>query len=174
MYNETIMVIDTETYGGFKHPQLLEVGYCLIDIDEENKKFRIFHKMDKYIRNRIDLISEEEFIYKNLDKIKKNADALTLKDTIKDLNENIERVSKIWAYNSRFDKKVLKPFIQDIEIQDIMKVVKEKVKGTENYKFETIYKKIMNDSEYQEEHTALQDAKDEARVFMKVLGYEEV
>lgn len=164
MYNKITMVIDTETYGGFKNPQLLQVGYVISD-----NNGAIFEMGNYYIQERINQVDKTDFIYKNLNSIIEYSTPIDLQDLVLILIEKINKVDEIRAYNSRFDMKVLKPFLPQLKIQDIMKEAKQFIPNLENYKFETVYKKLWN-IKYQEQHTALQDSIDEHLVLQYCLN----
>lgn len=185
--------LDTETVGGAANP----IGMYNVGIIIHDNIGNIYAKQSLLIMEHYEEIKEDDYAKKNfnlyLNKIKKgDISSLTTEEEAYNAVYNLCKfynVKYIMAYNTGFDfvKTIFKSLLDDFEFIDIYLMALQTVTHLKKYQnfciknklfsaskkscsttAQTVYAYFTNNPQYQEEHTALEDAKIEMEIFINL------
>lgn len=181
--------LDTETFGGATNPKGV---YHLAGIIHD-KQGNILASFNYLIEEHYEEINKDEYAKKNFKKyLDMIIDGIvtgiaTEKEAIKAVDNlcNFFKVKYMMAFNSGFDfsKTICRELIKEREFIDIWLMAIQTIAQTKKYttfcrennyktkngsvstKAETVYRFLINNTNYVEEHTAFEDSKIEMEIF---------
>lgn len=182
--------LDTETVGGATNPTGMYNLGCII----HDKYGNILATCSLLVMEHYDEIREDDYAKKNFDTYVKRLEegVMTCVATEDEAVEIVRNLAKYYgvrymmAYNTGFDftKTVCRSLLDDFEFIDIYLMALQTITHLKKYRqfcidngfksrsgkscatsAESVYAFITNNADYEEEHTALSDAKIEMKIF---------